>query len=191
MKNSVELFFENRLLFRNWLKINHNISNGIWLIYYKKHTGNQSIIYNEAVDESLCFGWIDSTVKKIDEEKYKQKFTPRSDKSEWSELNKSRVEKLIQQKKMTKYGLKKIEAAKKNGMWNKLSSGDNKYKMPEEFKEKLRSNKEAAINFENLPPSYKQNYIRWIASAKRDETKKKRIKKALELLNENKKLGMV
>lgn len=191
MKNFEEIFFENRLLFRSWLKKNHNNSNGIWLIYYKKHTGKQSIIYDDAVEEALCFGWIDSTVKKIDEEKYKQKFTPRNDKSEWSALNKSRVEKLIQQKKMTNYGLKKIEAAKKNGMWNKLSSGDNKYEIPKEFKEKLKSHKEAAINFKNLPASYKKNYIQWIASAKRNETKEKRIKKALVLLKENKKLGMI
>lgn len=78
---------------------------------------------------------------------------------------------------MMKYGLKKIEAAKKNGMWNKLSTGYNKYEMPKEFKEKLKSHKEAARNFNNLPPSYKKNYIQWVASAKRDETKEKRIKK--------------
>ena len=98
---------------------NHLKKNVIWLVYFKKHTKKESIIYNEAVEEALCFGWIDSTVKRIDEERYCQKFTPRNDKSVWSELNKKKCKKMIKEKRITKYGLKKIEIAKSNGMWDK------------------------------------------------------------------------
>lgn len=172
------------------VKKNHNNSNGIWLIYYKKHTKKPSIIYEEAVEEALCFGWIDSTVQRVDDEKYKQKFTPRNDKSEWSKLNKSRVGKLMKLKKMTKHGLAKIETAKKNGMWKKLSSGDIIYEMPAIFRTELNQHKSAKVNFENLSPSHKRQFIGWVASAKRDETKFKRIQKSIKMLSENKKLGM-
>ncbi len=190
MKYLEEKLFKTRQSFRNWLIKNHVDSNGIWLVYYKKHTGEKTIIYEAAVEEALCFGWIDSTVQRIDDKKHKQKFTPRNDKSEWSGLNKRRVEKLIQLNKMTEHGLAKIVTAKKNGMWDKLSSGDIKHKMPEIFRIELDKNKSAKVYFEKLSPSQKKNFIRWIASAKRDETKIKRIKESIILLRENKKLGM-
>lgn len=190
MKIFEEKFFLDRDNFRNWLNKSHGTSSGIWLIYYKKHTQKPSIIYEEAVQEALCFGWIDSTVQRIDDEKYKQKFTPRNDKSEWSKLNKERVKKLIKQKKMTHHGLVKIDIAKKNGMWDKLSSGDVIYVMPEIFKKELNKNKSAKVFFEKLSPSHKKHFIRWIATAKRDETKFKRITEAIIMLSENKKLGM-
>ena len=96
------LSFKNRDEWRNWLKDYHNIAKGIWLIYYKKHTKKPSVYYNDAVEEALCFGWIDSLVKRIDDERYMQKYTPRNPNSSWSELNKQRVEKMIAEGKMTK-----------------------------------------------------------------------------------------
>ena len=110
-----EILFKTRDDWRSWLDNNHQKYKEVWLIYYKKHTKKQSVLQPEAVEEALCYGWIDSIVKRIDDERYKQKFTPRNDKSIWSDLNKNRVSKLIKDGKMTEYGLAKINIAKKNG----------------------------------------------------------------------------
>jgi len=115
MQANKELYVTNRDDWRAWLKVNHAIKKEIWLIYYKKHTGKPRILYDAAVEEALCFGWIDSIVKKIDAEKYAQKFTPRKDTSGWSEPNKRRVERMIKQGRMTEAGMARIRAAKKNG----------------------------------------------------------------------------
>ena len=104
---------------REWLQNNHDRSTGVWLVFHKKGSGLPSIDYEDAVIEALCFGWIDSIIKKIDEEQYARKFTPRNDNSIWSASNKVRIEKLINSGRMTEIGLAKIEAAKKNGQWEK------------------------------------------------------------------------
>lgn len=182
--------FKDRKIWRKWLEENHLSEKGIWLIYYKKHTGKKTVIYNEAVEEALCFGWIDTTVRRIDEEQYCQKFTPRNDKSVWSDLNKERVNKLIKNKSMTKYGLKKVQIAKKNGMWDKEYLVNKNNPMPKEFKTELGKNKEALKNFNNLAPSHKKHFINWIVDAKKEETKIRRSKKAASMLENNQKLGM-
>lgn len=184
-------YAKDRNNWRKWLSKNHNKKTEIWLIYYKKHTGKSRVAYNDAVEEALCFGWIDSTIKKVDEDKYCQRFSVRNEKSEWSKLNKKRVDELIKNKLMTEHGLEKVKIAKKNGMWNKISSGDIQYEMPELFLKELNKNKKAKKYFSNLAPSHKKNYIRWIASAKRDETKLNRIAKAITMLEENQKIGMI
>jgi uncharacterized protein YdeI (YjbR/CyaY-like superfamily) len=94
---------------RNWLEINHKIQNEVWLIFYKASTGIPSISYDDALDEALCFGWIDSLIQKIDEEKYARKFTLRKNTRKWSDLNKRRIEKLMQEGRMTQFGLAKID----------------------------------------------------------------------------------
>jgi len=183
-------YFKNRNTWRNWLEKNHSTEDEIWVVYYKKHTGKSTVIYNEAVEEALCYGWIDSTVKRIDEEQYCQKFTPRNDKSVWSDTNKERVKKLINNKQMTKDGLKKINIAKENGMWDKeyLVNKDNP--MPEELKLELNKNKQANQNFNKLAPSHKKHLINWITLAKKVETKINRSKKAVNMLEKNQKLEM-
>ncbi len=113
-------YSKDRKAWRNWLEKNHNASPGIWLIYYKKDSGKSRVAYADAVEEALCFGWIDSTMNPIDADSYMQLFTPRKEKSGWSKLNKERVEKLIQLGLMTDAGMKKIELAKKHETWNKL-----------------------------------------------------------------------
>ena len=186
-----QLYVKNRKEWRNWLKKNHNKEKLVWLVYYKKHTGKPRIPYDDAVEEALCYGWIDSTIKRVDDEIYIQKFTPRNKRSKWSELNKQRVEKLIKQRKMVKPGLDKVNAAKENGDWDKvIEAVEVKYKMPEELKILLASDKKAATLFESLPPSQKKLYIAWIASAKKIETRERRAAEAFELLKKNKKLGM-
>src|SRR5574341_588687 len=130
IKTGKMLLFRSREELRSWLEKNHDKKAGIWMIYYKKHSRKESIPYDDAVEEALCYGWIDSTVKKYDEERYIQRFTPRKDKSIWSELNKRRVEKMIREGKMTDAGLQKINEAKRNGYWNKLSEANDTDNVP-------------------------------------------------------------
>lgn len=181
----------NRKEWRDWLTKNHASADEIWVIYYKKHTNKPRIPYNDAVEEALCFGWIDGIVKKIDDEKYCQRFTPRNEKSEWSKLNKSRVAMLIKTGKMTEFGLNKVNIAKKNGMWKKITAADQEFNISKEFEDALENEIKAKEFFNNLPHSHQKRYIGWISSAKKEETKFNRITKSIELLKNNKKLGMV
>lgn len=190
MQANKELYVTNRDDWRTWLKVNHAIKKEIWLIYYKKHTGKPRIPYDDAVEEALNFGWIDSIVKKIDEEKYAQKFTPRKDTSGWSEPNKRRVERMIKQGQMTEAGMAKIRVAKKNGQWYKTAASKQIWAMPAELENALNTNKKAKKYFDSLTPSYQRQYIGWIASAKREKTREKRIKEAINLLEQKQKLGM-
>ena len=120
-KHQLETIYAvDRNTWRGWLEENHGTALGIYLIYYKVKSGKPSVRYSEAVKEALCFGWIDSKVKSLDEERYQQIFTPRKPKSVWSKLNKQYIKELIDQGLMTDAGLKKIEAAKQNGSWESL-----------------------------------------------------------------------
>ena len=185
------MYVNNREDWRKWLAKNYDKEKELWLIYYKENTGKPSIPYEDSVEEALCFGWIDSIVKKMDEEKYARKFTPRTDKTKWSVLNKRRVKKLIKEGRMTKIGLSKIgpsvlkrkEVTVKEGLKKKLE-------IPDYLKKSLMKNRKAWQNFTKLAPSYQRNYIGWIISAKKPETRQKRIKEAIELLVKNKKLGL-
>ncbi|MHA2033335.1 MAG: YdeI/OmpD-associated family protein, partial [Candidatus Kariarchaeaceae archaeon] len=117
MSEEDPLYFINRKDWRNWLQTNFDKFDKVWLVYYKKHTNKPSIPYNHAVEEALCFGWIDGKVKRIDDERYMQRYTPRKPKSKWSDSNRKRVESMIKEKKMTKHGLIHVTAAKKDGRW--------------------------------------------------------------------------
>jgi len=179
------LYLTNRKDWRAWLEKNYEKKKGIWLIYYKKHTNKPTIPYDDAVEEALCFGWIDITVKRIDDEKHVQRYSPRKLRSVWSQNNITRVKKMIKEGKMTKAGLKKYDF----GMKNKLEAPatDNNIKVPEDLQDALKNNKIAQENFSNLAPSYRIMYIYWIISAKREDTRKRRIEKAVNLLKESKK----
>ncbi|MCK4233163.1 hypothetical protein KAX75_01940, partial [candidate division WOR-3 bacterium] len=122
MKATKTLYVTNRKGWREWLEKNYATKKEVWLIYYKKHTGKPIILYEDTVEEALCFGWIDSIIRGIDDEKYARKFTPRTEDSGWSELNKKRAKKMIAAGKMTKAGLQKIEEAKRNGIWSQTST---------------------------------------------------------------------
>ena len=144
-----------------------------------------------SVEEALCYGWIDSIIKKIDETKYARKFTPRKDDSKWSPSNKKRVEKLIREGLMTEYGLQKVEAAKRSGRWDDPAQRPElTFEMSAEFAEALSKNKRARETFENLSPSHQKQYLGWIEVAKRPETREKRIRESIRLLAEGKKLGL-
>lgn len=186
MEITKTLCVANREEWRAWLKRNYESETEIWLIYYKKHTGQPSVTYDEAVEEALCFGWIDGIVKRIDDEKYSQRFTPRKPRSNWSELNKTRVAKLIGEGKMTQAGLAKISfPVKENSQTEKQT-----LTIPDYIRRALTANKIAWKNFNNLASSYQENYINWIMAAKKEETRSKRLQEAIQLLEQNKKLGM-
>lgn len=185
-----QLYVTNRDEWREWLFENHTTKAGIWLVFYKKETSRPTIAYEAAVEEAICFGWIDSIIKKLDAARYARKFTPRSDKSKWSLLNKKRADKMIKQGRMTEVGLAKIKEAKKKGLWNKDPRPQISLDIPPEFAKALAHNKKAKGNFDKLAPSYRKYYIGWIAVAKRPETKKRRIDESIALLEKGKKLGL-
>src|SRR5438105_963393 len=191
MKISKTLYVTSRDDWRAWLVKNHETEKEVWLIYYKKHTNQPRIPYEDAVEEALCFGWIDSIVQKIDDERYAQKFTPRKSSSQWSELNKRRVRKLLKEGKMTQAGLAKIGAGVLEAEERtKPARKSKELVIPSYLSEALRANKKAWENFNNLSPSYRRQYVGWVATAKKEETRKKHIREAIKLLARNEKLGM-
>jgi uncharacterized protein YdeI (YjbR/CyaY-like superfamily) len=173
---------KSRKAWRAWLEKNHAASSGIWLVYAKKHTGIPSLTYSEAVEEALCFGWIDSLVHPIDESLYKQIFTPRKDKSAWSPLNKKRVERLIADGLMTAAGMKMIELAKANGRWDAHAETD-ALTMPPELKKALDANASARKNWPTYTASQQKGLLRMLHDAKTPETRARRIARILDIVS--------
>ncbi|HJQ71214.1 MAG TPA: YdeI/OmpD-associated family protein [Blastocatellia bacterium] len=185
------LYVTEREEWRAWLKANHAQVTEIWLIYYKKHTGQSSIPYNVAVEEALCFGWIDSTAKRIDDASFMQRFTPRRDTGNWSEPNKTRARRLIAERRMTEAGLSKISEAVLAELARPPAPRVKKrLVVPGYFKKAIAEDPQAWENFNKLAPTYRRHYVEWVAAAKRDETRAKRLRKARELLAKNEKLGI-
>lgn len=164
----------SRAEWRQWLAEHHATATDIWLVYFKKGSGQPTVKYAEAVEEALCFGWIDSVVNAIDAERFKQLFTPRKTRSPWSKLNKQRVERLIEQGLMTPAGLAKIEAARLDGSWSALDSVE-ALQVPNDLQSALSVNPTADANFHAFSPSTKKQLLWWVESAKRPETRVKRI----------------
>ncbi len=180
----------NREQWRNWLEKNHLKKDEVWLVFCKKHTGNPNLSYNDAVEEAVCFGWIDGVKRSIDEDHYMHRFTPRKHDSEWSETNRARAQGMISAGKMAPAGEKSIQLAQKNGRWTARINAWADFPMPPEFSKQLERNKKAAVFFESLAPSYQRQYIAWIATAKRAETRQRRLDETMKLLVSGKKLGM-
>lgn len=164
---------------RKWLELNYKNKDAVWLILYKKKSLDHNLSWSEAVDEALCFGWIDSTKKSIDSEKYKQYFSKRKAKSNWSKVNKDKVKTLINKGLMEDEGFKSIEIAKANGSWSILDSVE-ALVIPMDLKEELANYKGAMEYFEGLSKSVKKILLHWIVSAKRKETRQKRILEIVE-----------
>lgn len=192
--NEPSIYLPTREAWRNWLDKHHDSEPNIWLIHYKKHTGKPSIPYNDAVEEALCFGWIDSLVRRFDEERYMQKYTPRKPRSTWSKHNVRRVEKMIAEGKMMERGLELYNYARENGLLPDLEETAKPEgifpEVPDFFTRALQKNPEAEKTFNALAPSYKLQYLGWILDAKREETRNRRMEEAIELLESGKKLGM-
>jgi uncharacterized protein YdeI (YjbR/CyaY-like superfamily) len=175
---------------RAWLQKHHATEQELWLVLYKKHTGKAGLGYEDAVREALCFGWIDGILKRIDDEKHTIRFSPRRENSIWSATNKKRVAELTTEGRMTEAGLAKVKEAKRNGQWDNASVQRPIPDVPAALVQSLAGNRMAKRHFEALAPSYRKQFIWWIASAKRDETRDRRVGEAVRLLTENKKLGM-
>lgn len=169
---------------RNWLELNHKKKDAIWLIFYKKKSPNFNLSWSESVDEALCFGWIDSTKRPIDGDRYKQYFSKRKAKSNWSRINKEKVTALIDQKLMEEEGFKSIEVAKENGSWTILDHVESLI-IPDDLKDAFENYKGSKEYFNSLSPSVKKIMLYWVVSAKRTETRQKRIFEIVESASQN------
>lgn len=165
---------------RQWLMENHHSQASVWVIYYKKKSGKPSISWSDAVDEALCFGWIDSTRKTVDEHRFIQFFTKRKPKSVWSKINKEKVQKLIKEGRMTQAGLDSIERAKQNGSWNILDEAEDLL-VPKDLEKELNNKPGAMDFFLGLSKSVRKSILQWLLMAKRPETRQKRIVEIAEL----------
>jgi uncharacterized protein YdeI (YjbR/CyaY-like superfamily) len=173
-----------RAEWRKWLASNHATAQGVRLVIIKKEAKIAGVTYSDAVEEALCFGWIDGVTNSFDEQRYILYMSPRKPKSVWSKINKARIRKLIKEEQMTPAGLSKIEAAKKDGSWNQFDAID-KLEMPDDLLEGLSADPEAKRNFEAFSASSKKIILFWIASAKREETRRKRIEETVRLAAQN------
>jgi uncharacterized protein YdeI (YjbR/CyaY-like superfamily) len=182
----MQLHFDDREDWRAWLHENHDACGVVWLVFFKKHTGRKSVEYGAAVEEALCYGWIDSLVKRLDDDRYMRKFTPRNPKSNWSESNVKRVAKMIEAGRMTEVGLAKIPA----DLDPLTPPSKRPLELPAFFAEALAERPAAREFFDGLAPSYRRDFVHWVSSAKRESTRKRRLAEAMMLLSEGKKLGM-
>lgn len=183
--NQLDTFLaHNRLEWREWLQNNHRTSRGIWLVFYKKASGKPRITYDESVEEALCFGWIDSLPRKLDDERSMLVFTPRKPKSPWSKLNKQRLEGLLARGLVTEAGLEKIEAAKLDGSWSVLDEVE-ELTIPADLQAAFAANSVANDYFTAFNNSSKKGILWWIESARRPETRQKRIEEAVSLAARN------
>lgn len=168
---------------RSWLEDNHKTQESVWLIIHKKGSANPTISWSDAVSVALCFGWIDSVKRSIDSEKYMQYFCKRKAVSTWSKINKDKVEDLIQKGLMTEAGLSIIEKAKENGSWTILDDVENLV-VPDILERAFVKNPVAREFFLSLSKSVRKQFLYWIISAKREETKNKRISEIIEYANQ-------
>jgi len=176
---------------REWLAENRDKADGVWLVFRKKGAGPVPFSYGEALEEALCQGWVDSLLKAIDDREYMRKFTPRKETSTWSESNKKRVEKLIAEGRMAPAGMALVEAAKKNGMWDKEVErpGVNE-EIPEALLEAFEASPAARDNYDGMKHSHRRQYNIWINMARREETVRKRVREAIRLLEKGEELGL-
>lgn len=185
-----EQLFRTAKAWRSWLEKHHETSTVVWLVYYKKGSGKTSVTYSEALDEALCYGWIDSLIRRRDEETYKQRYTPRDPKSRWSAANKKRVARLVREGRMTVRGARAVEAAKRNGAWRRLDAVDRDHRSPRELVEALARDPEAEAGFRKMPPSARKLYNFWVDSAKRPETRARRVSETLARVKAGRRPGL-
>lgn len=178
------LYFKNSNEWRQWLHKNHNTHTAVELIFYTVASAVESMRWEEAVKVALCYGWIDSTVRNLDEQRRKQTFTPRKDKSVWSKVNKDYITELIAQNLMHESGLLKIEIAKKNGSWNSLDAVEN-LEIPTDLQLAFNNNNLAFENYKNFSKTYRKSYLYWLNQAKKLETREKRINEIICLCEKN------
>ena len=174
------LEFKQRDQWRRWLEKHHSTGTEAWLIVYRKGYEDQGLMLDEAVEEALCFGWIDGKLKRLDEKRYRLRYSPRKPNSIWSISNIQRVEKLIAEGKMTEAGYQKIAEAKENGEWDAAIRREQVDIMPQEIESALQKIDGAISAYQSLPDSRKKQYIYWLQAAKREATKQRRIQKIVQ-----------
>lgn len=185
LKNGKKTFYaKTRKAWRQWLEKHHQTEPSVWLIIYHKSSDTPSVYYDEAVEEALCFGWIDSTALKRDAESKYQYFCPRKLKSNWSKLNRERAERMIAAGKMTGKGQELIDLAKRTGTWEALVDIQNSV-IPEDLQKLLNKNKTALRYFNAFPPSSKRIILEWIGNARQAETRKRRVEETVALAEKN------
>lgn len=182
------LIFTSQAEWRQWLEENHRNVNAVWLLFYKKDSGKKTFGYAEALEEALCYGWIDGVANKYNEESYLQRFTPRRAKSIWSKVNREHIERLTKAGKMKPSGVAEVERAKADGRWEAAYDSPSHTTVPEDFLKRLAQDKKAEAFFKTLN---KTNVfaITWrLQTAKKLETREKRMQKILEMLSKGEKL---
>lgn len=183
-KEVKEVRCKNRKALRKWLSKNYEQKESIWLILHKKNSARGELSYKDAVEEGLCFGWIDSKPNKLDGDTYKLWYSPRKTKSVWSKVNKLKIEELIKTGQMHAAGFAKIEAAKKDGSWAVLDAIED-MQMPADLQKALSKNKKAKHFFDAFPAGIRKQLFWWIVSAKREETRKRRVDETVTLAEKN------
>ena len=184
-KNLRTLDAGNRRQWRDWLRGHHDSESEIWLVFHKRHTQEKSISYDDAVEEALCFGWIDSIIRRLDDERYARKFTPRKPGSKWSTINRRRYADLQARGLLAAPGLERAPTSRSGDAPRPSLSV-----IPPYIEKHLKADGRAWDFFQSLAPSYRRVYIGWIDSAKRAETKEKRLDEATRLLASGQKLGL-
>jgi uncharacterized protein YdeI (YjbR/CyaY-like superfamily) len=174
---------------RAWLEQHASAEKEIWLIFFKKRTGKATLTLEDAVEEALCFGWIDGRLRRIDDERHALRFSPRRPGSVWSESNKARVQKLIAEGKMTEAGLALVEAGKRSGEWDKATARENENEPPPDLAAALAQNQRANANLERMSPSQRKAYYYWVTSAKRAETRRRRVEAVVSRAERNQRPG--
>lgn len=176
------LEFAGRDPWRAWLAENWSTEDEVWVVHYKKKFSHLGLTLDEAVEEALCFGWIDSTLNRLDEKRYALRYSPRKADSIWSMSNIRRAGKMITAGKMTEAGQQKIDEARANGQWEAAVRREQVDVIPGELQRALRKEEGGLAAYEALPDSRKKQYIYWLESAKREDTKQRRIQKIVEEL---------
>lgn len=188
MKLGKTLYVTNRRAWRSWLSKHHKNATEIWLVSFKKHTKKPSLPYNDAVEEALAYGWIDSIEKSIDKDSYAQRYSPRRPGSNWSAMNKERARRLIEQGKMTRAGL----AAMKDMQKARMGASRSRMAIPSDVLRRLREDRQTWQNFQRFPSSYKRIRVGWIDAARmRPLEFEKRLRYFLKMTAQNKRFGMV
>ncbi|MGJ1317066.1 YdeI/OmpD-associated family protein [Sphingobacterium spiritivorum] len=186
IRNGVKVIYaKSRAEWRQWLADNHQAADSVWLVVFRKESAVRSVLYSEAVEEALCYGWIDSLKKKREPDGCFQFFSKRKAKSNWSAVNKKKIALLIEQNLMTDAGLEVVDMARKNGMWDASDNAENLV-IPPDLEHAFLINKEAYKNWESFSRTSKKEILKWIYNAKRPETRQRRIEETISLATENK-----
>jgi uncharacterized protein YdeI (YjbR/CyaY-like superfamily) len=185
-----ELYVADRWAWRLWLQGHHVSSLGVLLAFYKKETGRPSIPYDDAIEGALCYGWVDSQIRRIDSDRFARRFTPRRPGSNWSKSNVERARRLIGEGWMVEAGLLQVREAKRRGTCSAPESKPRGLQVPTFLVDALEANPTAALNFQRMAPSYKEQFTAWVANAKTESTRRKRVLETLDKLERNEKLGL-